>query len=279
MKISLVRFTAAVICTTVAVSTAMAQNPIERNARQAERQVERQQNRDVRRGEPVTANKVIAEGTVTHLQAAQSVRASELIGMHIQDGQSKNIAEIKDIVLDLNSNTVQYFILNYDRSLGVANKMYPVPVTAIHFQAGTAVAGSSAAFVPVMTITPAQLQSAPSFEAANWPDFTTQTYTTDLYRVYNVNPPAVSVGAPGVNINAPGVNVSPGGVNVTPGRVNSNSGTATPNARTTNPADAKAKAEGSTDAQAKTGTTDPAAADAKVKTETTTETKTKTKPE
>ncbi len=57
----------------------------------------------------------------------ETVRASQLIGMNIQNEQGKSLGEINDLVLDANSGKIRYAAVTYGGFLGVGDKLFAVP--------------------------------------------------------------------------------------------------------------------------------------------------------
>jgi len=57
-------------------------------------------------------------------------RASQLIGMEVQNPQGQNLGDIKDVVIDRQKGTVSYVVLDSGGVWGMGGKMLAVPLSA-----------------------------------------------------------------------------------------------------------------------------------------------------
>lgn len=61
---------------------------------------------------------------------SRSFRASELIGKDVNSRAGKDIGDIKELVVDLNSSKISYAVLGFDPSWTAGEKLYAFPLTA-----------------------------------------------------------------------------------------------------------------------------------------------------
>lgn len=98
-------------------------------------------------------------GTTQQVQKAN--KASELIGMNVKNAQGETIGEIKDIVIDFQSDRVGYVALSSDQGVLTAEKLHAVPLRA--FQIGAD--GSTV----TLNVDKTKLANAQGFTKDNWP--------------------------------------------------------------------------------------------------------------
>ncbi|REK18235.1 MAG: PRC-barrel domain containing protein [Planctomycetota bacterium] len=114
---------------------------------------------------------------------AASVRASEVSGMNIQNGEGKNVGEINDLVIDANNGRIRYAAVTYGGFLGVGNKMFAVPWEAFECRQDP---NNPDQRTLVLNVTQEQLEGSQGFDEDNWPDFANAEFTQDLDRRYRI---------------------------------------------------------------------------------------------
>lgn len=92
-----------------------------------------------------------------------NVRASKLIGMDVRNTQGERLGEIKDLVIDVNSDRVHYAILSFGGFLGVGDKLFAYPVRSFSQSAD----GDKL----VLNVDKSRLKAAPGFEKDRSPDW------------------------------------------------------------------------------------------------------------
>lgn len=145
--------------------------------------------------------------------AGLGIRASKLIGMKIQNSRKESVGQIKDIVVDPASTRIQYVAVTYGGFLGLGDKLFAVPMRAIHVQQDP---DSRDRVVLILDVTQEQMNGAQGFDESNWPNFADQKFSTELYRRYkleeywnrdvarNDGRVDVNVGGDGVKVNVDG---------------------------------------------------------------------------
>lgn len=106
-------------------------------------------------------------------------RASEIIGGDVKDPAGKDIGDIKEVVVNLDSGTVRYAVIEFDRGWFKADRYVAVPMQSLKRT------GDKDEFV--ISKTRAELESAPSFERDKWPNINDLKYRATIER-YGNNP-------------------------------------------------------------------------------------------
>lgn len=83
-----------------------------------------------------------------------AIRASKVIGTTVKDSSGERVGEVKDVVLDKQSNNVLFGVLSFGGVLGIGEKYHPVPWAALDYNA------SENAYV--INLTKDQLKAAPA---------------------------------------------------------------------------------------------------------------------
>jgi len=112
-----------------------------------------------------------------------NIRASQLIGMNIQNSAGEGVGEINDIVLDANTGRVRYAAVTYGGILGVGNKMFAVPFEAFKCQRDP---DDRDEHIVILDVTQKQLEGAKGFDEDNWPNFADRKFTMELDKRYGV---------------------------------------------------------------------------------------------
>ena len=123
-------------------------------------------------------------GVLDDETSGANIRASQLIGMNIENPQGESVGEINDLVIDGKNGRVRYVAVTYGGVLGVGDKMFAVPFEA--FQAKPQ-AGDPDDYVLTLNVTQKQLEGAQGFDQDNWPNFADKKLTTEIDRRYGID--------------------------------------------------------------------------------------------
>ena len=115
-----------------------------------------------------------------------SVRASQLIGMNIENSSEKSVGEINDIVINSRTGEIQYVAVTYGGFLGLGNKMFAVPFEAFTVKRDPDDPNDANDLVLVLNVTEKQLEGAKGFDEDHWPSFADESFTNGLYKRYGV---------------------------------------------------------------------------------------------
>ena len=107
-----------------------------------------------------------------------ALRASKVIGADVENANGDDIGEIKDMVLDTQSERVRYVVLSHGGILGIGDKLFAYPMSMVETTRG------DDANKFVMDVDKERLENAPGFDKDKWPDFADATYTSEIDRYY-----------------------------------------------------------------------------------------------
>jgi sporulation protein YlmC with PRC-barrel domain len=108
----------------------------------------------------------------------RTVRASELIGLNVENPAQETLGEINDIVIDPNDGRVRYVALSAGGILGVGDKLFAVPWTAF------ACRKVGDEHQVTLNVSKETLQKAKGFDQENWPDMADRQWQQDNDRTY-----------------------------------------------------------------------------------------------
>ena len=111
-----------------------------------------------------------------------TIRASQLIGIEIQNAQGEEIGEVDDLVLDTQTGKIRYAAVSYGGVLGVGDKLFAVPWEAFHAKPGQ----DGQQYVLMLNVSKQQLENAQGFSEDNWPDFADREFTHQVDKRYGV---------------------------------------------------------------------------------------------
>ncbi len=94
-------------------------------------------------------------GVLDDQTSGANFRASQLIGMNIENEKGEGVGEVNDLVIDGNAGTVRYVAVTYGGLLGVGDKMFAVPFEAFKVRRQ---AGDRDDYVLTLNVTQQQLE-------------------------------------------------------------------------------------------------------------------------
>ena len=62
-----------------------------------------------------------------------AIRASKVIGTTVKDSSGERLGEVKDVVLDKQSNSILFGVMSFGGVLGMGEKYYPVPWSLLDY--------------------------------------------------------------------------------------------------------------------------------------------------
>lgn len=113
-----------------------------------------------------------------HAGEKRILRASELIGLNVQNNQDETVGEINDLVIDTNTGNLRYVALSAGGVLGVGDSMFAVPWTAFECRRD----GDD--HVVVLNVDKETLQNAKGFNQDSWPNFADEQWQIENDRFY-----------------------------------------------------------------------------------------------
>lgn len=106
--------------------------------------------------------------------------AETLVGNDVYNCQDEDIGDIKEIMLDMSSGKVCYAVLSFGSFLGMGEKLFAVPWTALKLDT------EHKRFI--LDVTKDRLKDAPGFDKSDWPDMADNSWSNDIHTYYRTNP-------------------------------------------------------------------------------------------
>ncbi len=110
-------------------------------------------------------------------------RASETIGLKVEDAQGNKLGKIEDLVFNPKTGHVRYAVLSFGGVVGIGEKYFAVPWNHFRTHERAGLAGSER-LVLVLDVNQATLKNAPGFDSKNWPDFGDAAYGNSVDEFY-----------------------------------------------------------------------------------------------
>jgi len=102
--------------------------------------------------------------------------AGTLIGDDVYNHKDEDLGDIKEIMLDVNSGRITYAVLSFGGFLGIADKLFAVPWSALKLDA------ANKRFL--LNVDKERLESAPGFNKDDWPDMADPTWQNTINAYY-----------------------------------------------------------------------------------------------
>jgi hypothetical protein len=104
-------------------------------------------------------------------QSAHGLKASELIGLSVRSSDDQEKGKIKDLVFDTNGK-IEFAVVSFGGFLGIGDKMFAVPLDALHFEMKDNKLDHARANVTEETIKQRQ-----GFDNDHWPEHADRGFT------------------------------------------------------------------------------------------------------
>ena len=120
--------------------------------------------------------------TATSATASQRralVAASSMIGDDVRNLQGEDIGHIKELMIDLRSGRIAYAVLSFGGILGLGDRLFAVPWSALRF--------NQEEKVFLLDAIKERLEKAPGFDKDHWPNMTDATWSDAVDRYYGVS--------------------------------------------------------------------------------------------
>ncbi|HLY16345.1 MAG TPA: PRC-barrel domain-containing protein [Bryobacteraceae bacterium] len=106
--------------------------------------------------------------------------ASTLKGDKVRNTAGESLGKVDEIMIDIPSGRVAYAVLSFGGVLGMGNKLFAVPWSAMR------VDEDEHNFV--LNVDKRTLEAAPGFDKDNWPDMADTTWASQIYSYYGASP-------------------------------------------------------------------------------------------
>lgn len=107
------------------------------------------------------------------------VKSSEVTGVKVTNLSGEDLGDINEVVIDKNSGTINYLVLDFGGFLGFGNKFFAVPWKNFTYN------DEEDCFV--LNVDKERLKNAPGFDKDHWPDFASLSVTKPITQFYTLN--------------------------------------------------------------------------------------------
>src|ERR1700744_5737834 len=111
-------------------------------------------------------------GTTGQRETSTMIAASKVNGTKVYNNAGEALGSIYDLMLDKQSGEVNYAILSFGGFLGIGEKYHPLPWSELKY--------STANDGYVVNLDKRTVENAPSFGAADVPDWSSPTYRAGI---------------------------------------------------------------------------------------------------
>lgn len=115
-----------------------------------------------------------------HGPGPEIMGADTLVGNDVYNHRDEDIGDIKEIMLDMRSGRVGYAVLSYGGFLGMGEKLFAVPWSALKLDT------ANKRFV--LNVEKDKLADAPGFDKDHWPDMADRSWITQVHSYYGTKP-------------------------------------------------------------------------------------------
>jgi sporulation protein YlmC with PRC-barrel domain len=105
-------------------------------------------------------------------------KSSKFIGKDVENLQGEKIGDVEEVVIDPAHNTVAYTVISMGGFLGMGEKWFAVPMSALK-------RSERNANVYVLDVDKERLKTAPGFDKDKWPEVADRTWVASVYSFYN----------------------------------------------------------------------------------------------
>ncbi len=106
--------------------------------------------------------------------------ASTITGDRVRNTDGEDLGKIESIMLDLQSGKVAYAVLSFGGFLGIGNKLFAVPWSALKVDEGE--------HEFILNVSREKLDKAPGFDKDNWPDMAAPDFGDSIHQHYGSTP-------------------------------------------------------------------------------------------
>jgi hypothetical protein len=106
--------------------------------------------------------------------------AGTLVGDRVRNPASEDLGKIEEIMIDLPTGKVAYAVLSFGGFLGIGDKLFAVPWSALTVDEGE--------HQFVIDIAKSVLENAPGFDRNNWPDMADPSFESMIHGHYGKTP-------------------------------------------------------------------------------------------
>ena len=102
--------------------------------------------------------------------------ADTLMGNDVYNNDGEDLGDIKEFMIDMSSGNVAYAVLSFGGMLGMGDKLFAVPWTALTLDT------TNKRFT--LNVSKETLKGAPGFDKDHWPSMADKTWASGIHRFY-----------------------------------------------------------------------------------------------
>lgn len=106
--------------------------------------------------------------------------ADSIEGDSVVNTEGENLGNIKAIMLDVPNGRIAYAVLSFGGFMGFGNKLFAIPWSELQLDA------QNKCFI--LDVPAERLESAPGFDADNWPAMADVSWAQDVHEYYGTRP-------------------------------------------------------------------------------------------
>ena len=106
----------------------------------------------------------------------QLMGADTLLGNDVYNKDGENLGDIKEFMIDMASGKVAYAVLSFGGILGMGDKLFAVPWTALTLDT------ANKRFT--LNVPKEALKDAPGFDKDRWPSMSDRTWASGVHKFY-----------------------------------------------------------------------------------------------
>ena len=110
------------------------------------------------------------------MKGGELAGASALVGKPVHNHKDERLGDIEEIMLDTTTGSVAYVALSFGGFLGMADKFFAVPWSALLFDK------RNGRFL--LNVDKERLKDAPGFDKDDWPDMSDEVWATKVRSYY-----------------------------------------------------------------------------------------------
>ncbi len=116
----------------------------------------------------------------TTLSSPHILTSTSIMGDPVNNAAGESLGEIQDLMVELATGRVIYAVLSFGGFLGLGNKLYAVPWSALR------AAPEDEGFI--LDVSRERLEQAPGFDKNSWPDMADSEWAKGIHGYYGINP-------------------------------------------------------------------------------------------
>lgn len=109
--------------------------------------------------------------------------ATSIVGDPVESTNGEQLGKIDDIMINIQSGTIEYLVVEYGAFFGIGGKLFAIPFSELK------VNPNRRAFV--LNKEKDYLKNAPGFDKAHWPDTNAHSYFDDVNKYYKTPVPPI----------------------------------------------------------------------------------------